>query len=305
MRTRRLPVAGTSGKVRPRAVEVNGGCYADGRMAALRVLYDISGLGLGHVSTHGRGGGHRVDRQLAALLRGSPDCELLFCANHSSLAFEGCLEFLRTEPQLARVPFLRQEERWLTRGVRHAVASAHRRLKARLEGRALPQVLRSGGALMDARLHRPILDATPPVDVYHSSTIPLPARAPRGRSPRRFITIFDLRASHGDASDAEIEYQRALVESVTGGDCVITSSEATRRELCDMRVAEAHRVFVVPLAADRATFNRCAGARIDEVRTRHRIPRRPYVLALNSHGPRKNLARAIEAFARVAQQEAL
>jgi glycosyltransferase involved in cell wall biosynthesis len=143
------------------------------------------------------------------------------------------------------------------------------------------------------------------VDVYHSSTIPLPARAARGRSPRRFITIYDLRASHGDASEAEIEYQRALVGSATDGDCVITSSDATRRELCEMRVAEADHVFVVPLAVDCATFNRQAGARLNEVRSRYGIPPRPYMLMLNDPSPRKNLSRAIEAFARVVQQEGL
>ena len=274
-------------------------------MATLRVLYDISGLGLGHVSPHGRGGSYRVDRHLAELLRASPECELLFCANHSSLAYASCVEYLRTQTELAHVPLLRHEDRWIARGLRHVTAAAHRRLKALRGGRALPRVLRSGGAAIDARVHRPMLDAAPPVDVYHSSTIPLPARAGRGRSPRRFVTIYDLRASREDASDAEIEYQRALVESVTAGDCVITSSDATRRELCGMGVADADRVFVVPLAVDRATFHQRASAGLDAVRSRYGIPPRPYVLMLNNESPRKNRARAIEAFARAVQQEHL
>jgi len=273
-------------------------------MATLRVLYDISGLGLGHVSTHGRGGSHRVDRQLAVMLHASPECELLFCANHSSLAYEACVEYLRTEPALADVPLLRHEDRWMAPGLRHAMASAHRRLKALRGGRALPSFLRGGGALVDAHLHRAILDAAPPVDVYHSSTIPLPARGPQ-RSPQRFVTIYDLRASRGDASGAEVEYQRALVESVTPGDCVITSSDATRRELCDMGVAETGRVFVVPLAVDCATFHPCASARLEDVRSRYGIPRRPYVLMLNGESPRKNVSRAIEAVACVAEHESL
>jgi len=273
-------------------------------MATLRVLYDISGLGLGHVSTHGRGGSHRVDRQLAVMLHASPECELLFCANHSSLAYEAGVEYLRTEPGLSHVPLLRHEDRWMAPGLRRAIASAHRRLKALRGGRALPSFLRGGGALVDARVHRPVLDAAPPVDVYHSSAIPLPARGSR-RSPQRFVTIYDLRARHGDASGAEVEYERTLVESVAPGDCVITSSNATRRELCDMGVAEAGRVFVVPLAVDSATFHPCASARLDEVRRRHGIPPRPYVLMLNGQSPRKNLARAIEAVARVAEHEGL
>ena len=278
-------------------------------MSALRVLYDISGLGVGHIAIHGRAGSHRVDRHLAEELAASPDCQLLFCANQSSLAWQGCADFLRGHPPLAHVPLLSPPASWLARGLRGAVVATHRRLKIRQAGRPLPGFVRGSGALLDARVHRPVVDATPPVDVLHSGTTPLPPR-PRGRGPRRFLTIFDLRASRADASRHEIAHEQALVASVRDGDTIFTSSESTRRELCARGVATADRIVVVPLAADPLVFRPGAAAAADAARDaaiRHGLglPDRPYVLVLDSPQPRKNVARAVDAFASLVRQEGI
>src|SRR6476646_1382094 len=125
-------------------------------MAAIRVLYDISGLGLGQISVHGQAGSYRVDRHLTELLSASPECELLFCANHSSLAYQGCVEYLQQHASIGHVPLLRPEDPWVVRGVRHVMVSAHRHLKISRGARALPHLVRAGGSLIDGRVHRPI-----------------------------------------------------------------------------------------------------------------------------------------------------
>jgi len=269
----------------------------------MRVLYDISGLGLGQISVHGRAGSHRVDRHLTELLSASPECELLFCANHSSLAYQGCVEYLQRHSCVGNVPLLRHQEPWIMRSLRRVMVSAHRRLKIRRGGRAFPQLVRASGALIDGRVHRPIVNATPPVDIHHSSATPLPIRPRRDRSPARFITIYDLRASRFQASHAEICYQKALVDSVHERDWVMTSSESTRRELCELGVAEPHRIFVAPLAADPRTFHPCVDGGAEAVRLRYGIPPGPYILMLNGLNPRKNVAHAVSAFAHLIQQE--
>ena len=200
-------------------------------MAAMRVLYDISGLGLGEISAHGRAGSYRVDRHLTGLLSVSQDCELVFCANYSSLAYQGCVEYLQQHASVRHVPLIRHEGAWLTRGFRKAMVPAQRWLKMWRGGRAFPDLVRATGARFDARVHRPIVDATPPADIHHSSTTPLPPRRPGRRSPVRFAAIYDLRANHEYASPAELAYQKAIVGSVRERDWVITSSESTRREL--------------------------------------------------------------------------
>ena len=273
-------------------------------MPPLRVLYDISGIGLGQVSPEARAGSFRVDRHVVDALNASADCELMACANHSSLAWQGAAEYLRERPHLARVPLLRPDEGWLLGALRGVMVAAHRRLKISRGGRALPPLVRAGGSMVDARVHRPVVDATPPADIFHSTTTPLPALSPRQRSPRRFLTIFDLRASHGDATAAEIDYEQALLGSLREGDHVITSSEATKRALCDRGIASA-RVAVVPLAADRAVFRPDAGEDPAAVRDRLGLPAGPFVLMPNTLRPRKNVLRACEAFAALIQQEAM
>ena len=270
----------------------------------MRVLYDISGLGLGQISTRGRAGSYRVDRHLAEMLSASGECALLFCANHSSLAHAGCVDYLRHHPSLAHVPLVSNEDGWIARTFRGTVVSAHRRLKAMRGGRALPGLVRTGGTLLDARVRRPVVDATPPVDIHHSSTTPLPARPRRRRSPKRFVTIYDLRATRFGATSAEAAHQRALLASVGAEDYVLTASESTCHELCELGVAEPNRIFVAPLAADRTTFHPAAEAgEPGAVRARHGIPPGRFILMLNGPAPRKNVARAVEAFGRLVQQD--
>src|SRR5687768_4331066 len=61
----------------------------------MRVLYDVSTLGLAHLYQQSRGGSFRVDLHMAEALAASSECELLFCANHSTVAYHGCETFLR------------------------------------------------------------------------------------------------------------------------------------------------------------------------------------------------------------------
>ena len=77
-------------------------------------------------------------------------------------------------------------------------------------------------------------------------------------------------------------------------DAFLTNSEATRRALVDRFPAAAAKSEVTPLAAG-ATFAD-PPARCEEVRERHGIDG-PYVLVTGTLEPRKNLPRAIEAFA--------
>ncbi|MEW5931622.1 MAG: hypothetical protein AB1941_29490, partial [Gemmatimonadota bacterium] len=72
----------------------------------MRVLLDISVLGLGHAFPELRGGTFRVHEELAGGLARSGECELLLCANYSSVAFAGCVEYLRASPVLGGLPLL-------------------------------------------------------------------------------------------------------------------------------------------------------------------------------------------------------
>jgi glycosyltransferase involved in cell wall biosynthesis len=270
----------------------------------MRVVYDISMLGLGHLYSLSRGGVHRVDRHLAEGLMASGEVELLLCANHSSAAYHGCLEYLRTEPPLAAAELLGPGAGGASSAFRRGAAGAHRWARSVVGSNVLPALFRRGAQLVDRRIHPPVCDASPPADVFHSGCFPLPPR--RRRSQRRFITIHDL-ASHRFPEiygPAYARSARAALESVRGGDCVLTSSESSRAELCEHGVAAPERVFVAPLGADPRTFHPCRDAeRMQAVRGRYGIPEGPYLLSVNTPDVRKNVQHAVRAFARLVREE--
>src|SRR3954468_20816977 len=72
----------------------------------MRVLYDISTLGLAHLYPQSRGGSFRADLNITQRLAAANGCELFFCANHSTVAHHGCEAFLRGHPRLGAVPLI-------------------------------------------------------------------------------------------------------------------------------------------------------------------------------------------------------
>jgi glycosyltransferase involved in cell wall biosynthesis len=161
---------------------------------------------------------------------------------------------------------------------------------------------------VDRQVHPPVVDGTPPVDIFHSQAAPLPPRPHTARSPQRLLTVYDLSylrfpEIYGPSYAAVMN---AALGSITDADWVMTSSCATREELIERRVAREERIFVAALAADPATFYPCRdAAALEAVRTRLGIPHGSYLLSVNSPDPRKNLACAVQAFGRLLQQEHL
>lgn len=272
----------------------------------MRILYDVSPLGVGHLYRQSRRGGFRAHLHVAEGLAARDDCELLLCANHSSFAYDAAAEYLRSNPLLAGVPLLAPPRAVPATRLRAGIRLAHRWTRALVGSAVLPPLLRNGGAYLDRRIHPPVTDARPPVDIFHSTgMMPLPPRSRRRRSPQRFITLYDLLHRHADPGARAVHRAgEAVMASVKEGDCVITSSEATRAELCECGVAPPERVFVALLAADRRLFHpEVDEERIEAVRRRLGIPPGPYLLSVNSVDRRKNLHRAVRAFGCVARQE--
>jgi len=271
----------------------------------MRVLYDISMLGLGHLYSRSRGGSHRADRHLAEGLMASGQVDLLLCANHSSAAYQGCLAYLATSPPLAGAAFLGPRAGGASSALRRGAAAAHRWARRIVGSNVLPGLLRRGAGLVDRGIHPPVCDASPPADIFHSPGVPLPPR-PRGRrSPRRFITVYDLACLRFPElyGAAYLWTMRTVLEGLREDDCVLTSSESTRSELCERGLVPPERVFVAPLGADPRTFHPCGDAeRLRAVRARYGIPDGPYLLSVNTPDPRKNVRHAVRAFARVARE---
>jgi glycosyltransferase involved in cell wall biosynthesis len=270
----------------------------------MRILLDVSVLGLGHAFPEMRGGTFRVHEHLAEGLARSGECELFLCANYSSVAFAGCVEYLQSNPILRTRPLLGPGRAGRAGvGIRFGrlARAVHRAVRPLFAGRVIPGAFRTLARGVDHRLHPSVTDASPEVDVFHSLGTRLPPLVRNGRSPQRLVNIYDLaplRLPHLYGAN-----QRFLAEERIAGvrrdDWVITSSEATRSDLAELGVVDPNRVFVIPLAADPRMFHPHRDtSRTAALLDRLGIGRAPYLLALNAHEPRKNMDAAIRAFTR-------
>ena len=271
----------------------------------MRVLYDISTLGLAHFYQQSRGGACRVDLNITEGLVASGECELFFCANHSTVAHHGCEAFLRGHPRLGAVPLVARRMSGARSSVRALTTAAHKSVRRLFGKNVLPSAIRHVAGLVDRRLHPPVGDAASGIAIFHCSpSTPLPAPAKRG-SPQRFLTVYDLAAIRYPALYGA-GYRRYLVgalRSLKAGDNVITNSNFVRDEVLAAGIAPRDRIHVVPLAADSTLFHRCTDPqRLAAVRDKYRIPEGPYVLGVTNPDLRKNVPHAVHAFARAAHE---
>lgn len=269
----------------------------------MRVLLDISVLGLGHARPDLRGGTFRVHEHLAEGLARSGACALSLCANHSSVAFAGCVEYLRASPTLRDLPLLGPPASRGTR-VGRAARATQGALRRLFPGGLLPAFVSEGAQRFDRRLHPQVRDAVPGVDVFHSLGARLPARVPGERSPPRVVNIYDLAPMRLPALYGA--HQRHLAEARLAGigpeDFVVTTSEASRADLVELAGVDPARIHVVPLAADARLFPPAPDAGgASAVHARLGIGSAPYLLAIHARDPRKNVDAAIRACAHAAR----
>lgn len=168
----------------------------------------------------------------------------------------------------------------------------------KLDGRVLNGASR---ALTNASLR--------PMDVFHHTSR---LRVAPGRARRHIATIYDLTTRYypqthrpGNIADWERVFRFAREKA----DLVITDSESARDDVIrDLKIA-ADRVRAIPLAV-RPTLPRSVDNEASlAVRRKYGLgedaPAQPFVLAVGSMDPRKNLPRLIEAFAALGREPGL
>ncbi len=142
----------------------------------------------------------------------------------------------------------------------------------------------------------PLTAAARGVDVFHGplNVAPLAVRAPT------VVTVHDLAFLRypGQLPRARRAYMIAATRlSAAKADRVIAVSERTAADLAAWLPATRERITVIPEAPS-PRIERIAGPVLDEFRARSGIPR-PYVLAVGTLEPRKNLPFLLRGFAAV------
>ena len=278
----------------------------------IHVLLDVSLLGRVHAGpprSSLRTGVYRVVEQTVRSVAAAPDVRLTLGAQSY---WDPALAYAGAHPEFGRLPIrVAARKRWESRLLAQ-VRERHARVGAQTAG-ALP--LRAARKLLSVTNHA--LDGLTAdgvrgagADIFHSPFDPLPAAARRARGVQYVLTLYDLiplLIPETVASWGGDRWMREILDSIRPGDRVLAISEHTKRDLLNARpdLAPEH-VHVTPLAADSERFHPCEDAgRVAAARARYGVPDAPYVMALGTLAPHKNIPHLIRAFADLVRSERL
>lgn len=282
----------------------------------MKVIYDISVLGIGHVIPKARTGVFRVIENLAVHLAVNPDCNLMFCSNKDRQTAQYTAAYLKDMKGLSSVPFSKppffdrrlrivnkRDELVGSLQNKNAVSSL-KHLQIKLHLKSLGARERMFNMLDTGFIHpRDVREA----DIYHSPFYALPAAVSNGSYKSVFLTCYDvipiLFPQYFDASI--IKLMDEILESITPETWVLCISASTRADLLNHLGSKVspERVIVTELAASDTFYESKDKIKNQQVRRKHHIPDKPYILSLCTFEPRKNIEQVVKAFVRLIHQE--
>lgn len=275
----------------------------------MRVLYDLSHIGVGLQTTRGRTGVFRVVERTAMALAERKDIELEFSAFSSLRLQAKTLDFVAAHEKLRTVPFPHNST------VKELIELAAGLYEQPREARGWERYKRSLRNRSFMGIQSCLQLVSPPMsparlrwaDVVHSPSQPLSVEILR-KARSCFMTVYDM--TPFVVPQYHVEQTRRFVdsvlESIRNGAWPICISQATQTDLLQYcPELDASRSSVAYLAADES-FAPCTDPeQLEAVRTKYKIGPDPFFLCVNTMEPRKNVAAVIRCFAKIVGQEHL
>ncbi|MEX1258782.1 MAG: glycosyltransferase family 1 protein [Gemmatimonadota bacterium] len=265
----------------------------------MKVLLDVSNLGLAHGSAETRTGIFRATEFLVDELLRRNDLDLGFAALESYVAE---VQLARYDRSVAGQLGARMVSAWDAPGTD---LGASVRLVDSLESvnRDAPEGKRIVAELaLTNRLARP--RALPGAfEIVHSLKHPLRSRD-RVPGALRIVTIHDMVPVLFPELAEErfvVEHQAMTRSLEPGSDWIICNSECTKADACRILGFPNDRAFVTPFAADPRVFRPSSdGPERTAILARYGLAGRDYLLSLCTLEPRKNLPALLRAFFAIA-----
>lgn len=275
----------------------------------MKVVFDISVLGIGHFNPRARTGIARAIESLSAALQQRADLELRYSACSSLENYVKTKIYLShqnsLDPKRLAVPPQDSGQRicaWYEKVFRArpgALSSASPLCK--FSGR-LQKTLQ-----LNTRFWSKVLNLADIADedIFHTPFFAFPKITDRATRLRRFLTVYDLIPLLYPEYFRfnETRNLKATLAKVTRKDFVLAISQSTKNDLCDRFNIDPTHVFVTPLAASRF-FVPCSDSRlVVDTSSRYNIPNSPYILSLCTFEPRKNIEQTIRSFCSLVRQQ--
>lgn len=270
-----------------------------GMTYTMKIIYDISVLGLGYRIARAKTGVYRVVEHIMDSLVDEVDCDVLFSAIQGN-SFH-CTQYLQSNHKLYNSTLIAPEN-WLfslnTRGYKYKwflfqMINRFRTLLLHSSEQLYPQDLFS-----QALLHT--------TQIFHSPFFPIPEQIRQTSHIKRFITIYDLIPVLFPQffKFREDRFIKNILTSIDSETRVLCISHSTRNDLCSYKKElDPEKVFITHLAAS-DHFYPCHEIDLNaSVRKKYAIPDGEYILSLGTLEPRKNIAHTIRCFARLVSQE--
>ena len=285
----------------------------------IKVIYDISVLGQGHLHLRARTGIFRVIENLAEGLTSSPECDLMFSVNQYFQLLDASLDYLASNPKLAKVPLLHSS---FPRIFSKKLLDTYNLVSCQIKNNDASNLGEDKLFLDTVKSHLEntlnMIDGysntidsgnLDEVDIFHSPYDQIPASVKTANKLQAFLTIYDLipvlYPQFLLSEQIPLLYKQTLA-SIAAKDWVTCISHSTKNDLCNYLKIDESRVFVTHLAAEPSVFYPCNdAAKLASTRTKYGIPDAPYILSLGTLEPRKNLDGAIRSFAKLIEEQSI
>ena len=285
----------------------------------MKILYDISALGIGYANTGRRTGIYRVVENLALELAALPESGIHFCSFYSMDALHQSIAYQQSVPAFRNVPFPRLETDFFKKKkLRHRMSELAGTLQSGIHISPSVKLLTHLKILQARLIQKAYSDADKrllPVaelkktDIYHSPFFPLTDEIKNSGVKKLFVTCYDLIPILKPDYCTQEQTDRMLqfLNSITADTWVLCISAFTRSELLHYmgNRVDPQKVVVTELAAS-ASFYKSNDLQINRaVRARYAIPEGPFILSVCTFEQRKNIETVLQAFRQLVQQQHL
>lgn len=275
----------------------------------IKLLYNVSTLGIGHFHPPARTGVYRVVENLAQALKQSPECDLKLCA-HATYFTYAVQNYLSATPALADLPLTQvpssvQASLYTTqRAILETIPKAPSFTKQSL--RTVRKTLGGVSRALDLVVGSIDSESLAAADIFHSPFEPIPSQVQRAKHLKRFLTVHDLipillpEFFQGTRTTPT----KRAIDSIDRDTWVTCVSQSTKNDLCNYSKAiDPNKVFVTHLAASELFYPCTTPLTKALIKQKYNIPDAPYLLSLSTLEPRKNIAQTIHSFAQLIKQE--
>ena len=287
----------------------------------MKVLYDISVLGVGQYNPLAKTGVARVIENVAFGLAKSKDCDLVFCESLSVDILNACLSYRNSNQRFKTIPVahsswilnLYNKLQEINKILKHSNQIKDKngyREQDELE-KELTEYMEFSLSRIEKAYGKTQLKYLENADIFHANYYPINDQAKAFPKVRKFMTVCDLiPIKYPEFFGIKNKEEHVIYQSIASidkdKDWVICISQSTKNELCDYIGIDESRVFVTHLGAAKDIFYPCQDKiKIASVRKKYGIPESPYLLSLSTLEPRKNIAHLIQCFAQLVREESI